>query len=98
MSDYATKKQLDDAMAKQTSEIVDVLHTFMTQVSNEFTKVNKRLDELDEKYDRLLNTIDGFIGRIDKYESELATRDAKIDRLERWIIEISKKTKVPMPN
>lgn len=98
MSDYVTQKQLDAALAKQTTQIADIMQGFMTQVSNEFTKVNKRLDELDEKYDRLVNTIDGFIGRIDKYETELAARDAKIDRLERWIIEISKKTKVPMPS
>ena len=98
MSDYVTKKQLDAALAKQTSEIAEIMQGFMTQVGNEFTKVNKRLDELDKKYDYLINTIDSFIDRIDKYETELAARDAKIDRLERWIKEIAKKTDVPMPN
>lgn len=98
MSDYVTQKQLDAALAKQTSEIVDVLHTFMDQVDQRFNKIEQDISDLKTSHDRLLNTIDGFIGRIDKYETELAARDAKIDRLERWIIEISKKTKVPMPN
>lgn len=98
MSDYVTQKQLEKALSKQTTEIAEIMQTFMQQVDNEFAKVNKSLDELDKKYDYLINTIDGFIARIDKYEIELAARDAKIERLERWIKEIAKKTDVPMPN
>lgn len=98
MSDHVTQKQLDKALAKQTTEIIDVLQTFMEQVDKRFNKVEQDIADLKKSHDRLLNTIDGFIDRIDKYETELAARDAKIDRLERWIKEIAKKTDVPMPN
>lgn len=38
-----------------------------------------------------------IIGRIDKYETELVAKDAKIDRLERSIEQIARKTGTPMP-
>jgi hypothetical protein len=44
----------------------------------------------------LLNTIDGFIGRIDTYETELAAKDHKIERLERWIQEIASKSNIQL--
>ena len=65
-------------------------------MSDQATRNDK--SDIVTSYDRLLNTVDLYIGQIDKYETELAARDAKIDRLERWIIEISKKTEVPMPS
>lgn len=89
MSKAATREDID--------EVLGILQSFMQQVSDQFTTVNSKLEKQDDKYDRLINTIDGFIGRIDKYETELAARDAKIDRLERWINEIAKKTNVPLP-
>lgn len=98
MSDYITQKQLDAALAKQTSKIADIMQGFMIQVDQRFNKVEQDIADLKKSHDRLLNTIDGFIDRIDKYETELAARDAKIDRLERWIQEIAKKTNVPMPH
>jgi hypothetical protein len=40
--------------------------------------------------------IDGFVGRIDNYEIELAARDHKIERLERWIQQLAEKSKVEL--
>lgn len=67
-------------------------------------KIEKKLEAHDAefrkqnaKYDHLVNTIDSFIARIDTYETELAARDNKIERLERWVQEIAKKTGVSMP-
>jgi peptidoglycan hydrolase CwlO-like protein len=64
-----------------------------------FDRIERKLSEHDEEfrklnkqYDHLLNTIDSFVGRIDKYETELSARDHKIDRLERWIEQIALKT------
>lgn len=90
MSKAATREDID--------EVLHILQSFMQQVSDQFSVVNDKLDTQDNKYSRLINTIDGFIGRIDKYETELVARDAKIERLERWIQEIAKKTNIPLPS
>jgi chromosome segregation ATPase len=74
MNESATRKDID--------EVIDIMKDSMSQVSaqfnevnNQFDEVNKRLDRLDRDYNHLINTIDGFIGRIDKYEAELAARN-----------------------
>lgn len=67
MSQAATREDID--------EVLDLLHIFMKQVDDRF-------NEQEKKYDKLITTIDGFISRIDKYEIELAARDA---RLRDWL-------------
>lgn len=61
-----------------------------------FDRIEERLDKLEASHNRLLNTIDGFVKRIDDYETEMAARDHKIDRLERWIEQIASKTGVKL--
>ncbi|MBI3624210.1 hypothetical protein HY218_01105 [Candidatus Saccharibacteria bacterium] len=46
----------------------------------------------------MLNTIDGFIARIDKYETELAARDSQFQKLLVWARKVSKKTGIPLEN
>ena len=72
-------------------EVLELLHTFMKQVDDRF-------NEQEKKYDRLITTIDGFISRIDKYEVELAARDAQFQRLLEWARKVSSKTGIPLEN
>jgi len=98
MSNYATDKQLTAALSAQTEEIVDVLQTFMHRVDERFNKLEARVDDLDKKFDRLLNTIDGFLKRLDEVEAEQTARDIQFERLLEWAREVSKKTGVPLKN
>jgi len=86
------------ATREDIDEVIGIVRDFMSQVSEQYTEVNKRLDTLDQKYDRLLNTIDGFIGRIDKYETELAARDNQFEKLLAWARKVSEKTGIPLEN
>ncbi len=66
MSEVVTKKDITDLNNKideSFNDLTDILHTFMKQV-------DERFNVMESKYDRLINTIDGFISRIDKYETE----------------------------
>ena len=89
MTDYLTKRELNSALKEQTDEIVNVLSTFMKQVDDRF-------NAMESKYDHLINTLDSFIGRIDKYEVELAARDAQFERLVSWARKVSEKTGIPL--
>lgn len=90
MSEAATRKDID--------EVIGILNQFMQQVSDEFIGVKAQLKEQDKKYDRLINTIDGFIGRIDKYETEQAARDRQFEKLLVWARKVSEKTGIPLDN
>lgn len=73
MSAVATRKDID--------EVIGIVRDFMTQVSEKFDRVDQRFDgvetrldemaqdviDLKRPHDRLLNTVDSFISRIDRY-------------------------------
>ncbi len=90
MSNQATK---DDV-----NEVLETIKTLMDQISTKFSEVEKRFDAQDVKYDHLINTIDGFIGRIDRYETEMAARDSQFERLLSWARKVSEKTGIPLEN
>lgn len=68
-----------------------------------FKHMNQRFDSIETKLDgkasqtsldRLTNTVDAFIARIDK----MVMRDRQFDRLLDWARKVSKKTGVPLEN
>lgn len=67
MSDTVTKKELQTVLKEQTDEITGILHAFMQQVDGRFNTIESEITQLKESHNRLLNTIDGFVARIDKY-------------------------------
>lgn len=64
------------------------------------TETNGRMDELATKdsVDRLINTIDAFVKRLDVSETEQAVRNAQFDRLMEWAQKVAAKTGVPLPH
>ena len=76
---------------------------------DQFTKLFKYIEEfrsevnvkLDEKasqasMERLVNTIDSFVKRIDDNEIEQASRDMQFERLLEWARKVSEKTGIPI--
>lgn len=101
----ATKQDIEELRiaTKQDSEelrkdILDVLQDFMERVDERFNKVEREIVDLKESHNRLLNTVDGFISRIDRYETELAARDSQFEKLLVWARKVSEKTGVPLEN
>ena len=88
MSQAATRDDID--------EVINIVKDFMAHVDIRFTHIESEISELKESHYRFLNTIDGFISRIDKYEVELAARDAQFQRLLEWARKVSSKTGVPL--
>lgn len=96
LAEFVTKSYLDDALKRNTKEIVDVLDTYMFQVDQRFNKLEERMDRLEERMDKLVQTVDRFVARIDHYEVEQAARDRQFDRLLAWAKKVSAKTGIPL--
>ena len=107
MSEAVTKKDLKEALDQQSTalrgeikeavtDLSEIITTFAHQVDERFNKLETRMDEYDRKLDRLINTIDGFIKRLDEVETEQTARDAQFERLLEWAREVSKKTGIPL--
>jgi nitrate/nitrite-specific signal transduction histidine kinase len=69
-------------------------------MQNEFAVVNDKLDSKasQDSLDRLVNTVDGFVKRIDDYEIEQISRDRQFERLLDWARKVSEKTGIPLEN
>jgi septal ring factor EnvC (AmiA/AmiB activator) len=98
MADYATKEDVQGIVSKAVDDLSTVMATFMQQVDERFNNVERGIRELKDSHNRLLNTIDGFIARIDAYETEMQARDRQYERLLVWARKVSKKTGIPLEN
>ena len=67
-------------------------------VEKRFDEVNTKLDEKasQSSMERLLDTLDGFLKRLDDNESNQSARDLQFERLLEWAREVSRKTGVPL--
>jgi hypothetical protein len=78
---------------------------------DQFTKLFKYVEEFrlemndkfqatasQESLDRLTNTIDGFVKRLDDNETEMSARDYQFEKLLAWARKVSEKTGVPLEN
>jgi len=75
MTEYVNKEELkevlESSLSKQTDELVNLIHVFMDQVDTRFKAVESEIIELKQSHNKLLNSIDGFISRIDKMKQNL---------------------------
>jgi aromatic ring-cleaving dioxygenase len=69
-------------------------------MSEQFVVVNAKLDEKasQSSMDRLTNTVDKFIGRLDDADIENAARDSQFAKLLEWAKKVSEKTGIPLEN
>ncbi len=69
-------------------------------VKDQFDTVNEKLDEKasQSSLDRLTNTIDSFVKRLDDDDIESKARDLQFNRLLDWAREVSVKTGIPLKN
>lgn len=102
MAEHATKQDVqeivDRAIDKAVTDLSEIIANFAQQVDGRFNAVEAKQLELDRKFDRLLSTIDSFVGRIDRYESEQIARDSQFNRLLDWARKVSEKTGIPLEN
>lgn len=112
MDAYATKEDVQEIVDKAVTDLSEIISTFAQQVDTRFNqveaevvdigskleRVEKELSELRESHHRLLNTIDSFVARIDRYETEQLMRDNQFNRLLSWARKVSEKTGIPLEN
>ena len=101
---YITEEKFEKGIQRVVDELSDVMNSMMDRIDERFAKVETdisdvkdRMTRLEESHDRLVNTIDGFVKRIEDYEVESRVRDAQFERLTLWAKEVSKKTGIPLP-
>ena len=71
-------------MEKDFSELVEYL-------DGKFNETNKRLDNLEENFKILQTSVDAYAKKADGYFQEMLMLSHKVDRHEKWLIQIADK-------
>lgn len=82
-------------LAEHDEEFVKV-HAEFSNIHTVLASHGQQLNKLHQQYDHLMVTVDGFVERIDHYETEQAARDHTTNRHNRWIRKIAAKTDVKL--
>ncbi len=112
MAEYATKEDVKEIVQAAVEDLSGIISSFASQVDERFNKVEadifkiqqdfaemrRQNMEIKESLDRLANTVDGFIRRIDNYETEQSARDSQFQKLLAWARKVSEKTGIPLEN
>lgn len=98
---YVTEEMLDKALKENNKVIIDeiseVMNVMMDRIDERFTKIENEIIDLKKSHEKLLNTVDGFIKRLEDYEVESRARDVQLERLVAWAKDVSVKTGIPLP-
>ena len=87
MANYATKKDIQEIVDANTLKMFKYL-------DKRFGEIDGRLEETDAKIDRYASAVDAYAKQTETYMQEMLALAHKVDRLERWIMQIADKTGV----
>jgi len=92
MAEYATKSDVQGIVNKAVDDLSEVISSFARQVDARFNDLEHQVSKLNESHNRLVNTLDHFLKRLDDIETDDTARDAQLARLDRWVHQIAKST------
>ncbi|MCX6727268.1 MAG: hypothetical protein NTX11_00450 [Candidatus Saccharibacteria bacterium] len=95
-TNFATKKDVEIIVQKAVDDLSDVIAQFAFQVDTRFASLEKSNDRMEANINRLTNTIDAFVKRLDDMEIENTSRDSQHQRLLAWAERVSTKTGIPL--
>lgn len=98
--EHITRKDLEVFGAQLSRSIVDdlseVIGNLAQSMHHELKEIRTDISDIRESLNRLTNTIDGFVKRLDDIETENTAQDAQFSRLLAWAEKVSSKTGIPL--
>ena len=83
---------------KRFDDLEDRFDKRFFTLEHKMAKIEADIIDLKKSQDHLTNTVDAFIARIDRYETEQLVRDRQFERLLEWARKVSEKTGIPLEN
>lgn len=107
MADYATKddlqqlrsdirKDVKDATEQTVNDLSEVIQQLAFSMSDQIKDVKTDIADIRASIDRLTQTMDKFVARLDHQELEMAAQDSRFEKLLDWAREVSEKTGIPL--
>ncbi len=87
-----------DERFEKIDERFDKIDYTLANIESRLTSVEENMTELRSAHERLLVTIDSFISRLERYETELTVQNRQFEKLLEWARKVSAKTGIPLEN
>lgn len=84
-------------MKEDFSELIEYLDKKFTTIDERFDSIDERLNDLQETkadksdFNNLLTAVDSYSKKADTYFQEMVMLSHKVDRQERWCLQIAEK-------
>jgi predicted nuclease with TOPRIM domain len=91
-----TKSILDETIKSAVDDIANIIDTYTSRIDERLKRIESDIVDLKASHDKLLNTIDGFLKRLDEVETEQTARDAEMLRVKQWVKQIADETGVKL--
>ena len=85
-----------DKKFEKVDEQLNKIATISIKNEHDISELKNDIKYIKDSHEKLMNTIDGFIARIDRYETEQLARDHEVARIKRWVQQIADKTGVKL--
>ena len=92
----AVDRKIDNARTELGGEIKNVRIGLAREIGSAHTELQSEMHELRKDFNNLQTAVDGYAKKADAYFQEMVMLSHKVDRMERWILQIAKKTGVQL--
>lgn len=65
-------------------------------LQEEFKRVDRRFEQQDQRFDQVMGAVEGLAGLIRDYQEEMLMLTHKVERLEKWIMQVAQATGVKL--
>ena len=83
-------------VGEKFSEVHEKMDKGFADVDGKFDEVHKEIKELKESFSILQTAVDGYAKRADDYFQEMVMLSHKVDRVERWVLQLAEKVGVQL--
>lgn len=98
MAEYATKEEVREIVREAVDDLSGVIDSLAQQMADAVIELKRESQEIKDTLNRFMNTVDGFMKRLDEIETEQMARDRQFERLLAWAHKVSEKTGIPLEN
>jgi len=85
-----------DEVDEKFDEVYKNMGKGFANVDMRFDEVHKEISELKESFNTLQIAVDGYAKKADDYFQEMVVLSHKVDRIERWVLQLAEKVGVQL--
>lgn len=83
-----------DGMNEVIDKSFSAVNEMFFSIDHKFTNFENEIGELRKDFQQLQTAVDGYAHKADAYFQEMIMLSHKVDRLEKWILQIAEKTDI----